>query len=692
MALGSSAQVFGVMAVTLLAACASQQKQAAPVVRDLEISGNEQIPSRKIENKILTSDTGWWPFARKRYFDPVTWQGDLERIERLYVANGFYQAEIVKDEVVPKPPDGVNLKVQVKEGSATHIGKLEIRGLDLLPAEERKAVLEDLPLAPGAVFREADWEAAKRRLVERLRNRGYAKVEVDARALVDVKTRQATLALNVDTGRHYQFGDIQVDTAPGARIAPVIVWEQVRLAIRDGRPYSDEAMEEAERRVFGLGVFGTAKVTAGEPDEATARIPIKVVVREAPFRTLRLGGGARFDQIRNEARLIGDWTNRDFLGGMRKLTLHAEAGWAFIPSAYSVIANNAAAAPRNGPIARARVEFEQPRFLGRPSLRERNSLEFSHTLEQAYIATSGRLMTGVVWQAHSTLSVFPAYRLEADYLQGPPVSGAATAPLVLGCQSTTDNCFIWLSYVDVLTIWDRRDNALEPHDGTYVSLSLHQGGVWLGGDFEYVRAMPDARIYRSFGDDDELTLAARVRVGELWTFSGNPDDSAVVTRFYAGGGVSMRGFADRRLSPLLLAPAPNGDPNVLITMPIGGNGVIDSSFEARYTISSSFRLAAFVDAAQVTRGRLGLGDVRDVLVAVGVGLRWLTPVGPIRLDIARRLPFGRLPTLFQVNMAGDIVEVPYAANDSCFGLGGSSVVTPVADTQCALHISIGEAF
>src|SRR5688572_1345857 len=102
---------------------------------------------------------------------------------------------------------------------------------------------------------------------------------------------------------------------PGARIAPVIVWEQVRLAIRDGSAYSDDALLEAERRVFALGVFATARVTAGEPDEATGRIAIKVIVRESAFRTLRLGGGARFDAIRNEVRLISEWTHRDFLGG-----------------------------------------------------------------------------------------------------------------------------------------------------------------------------------------------------------------------------------------------------------------------------------------------------------------------------------------------------------------------------------------
>ena len=100
-------------------------------------------------------------------------------------------------------------------------------------------------------------------------------------------------------------------------------------------------------------------------------------MREAPFRTLRLGGGARFDQIRNEVRLIGEWTNRNFLGGMRRLTARAEAGWAFIPNVYAAISDDWRRRARNGPIARLRLEFEQPRFLGRPSLRERSALEIS---------------------------------------------------------------------------------------------------------------------------------------------------------------------------------------------------------------------------------------------------------------------------------------------------------------------------
>jgi len=674
--------------------CAAQQKKDQPTVKDLKISGNREVSSREIKNRILTSKTGWWPFATKQLFDPVAWQADLKRIERLYVAKGFYQAEVLKDEVVPKPPDAVLLAVQVSEGPQTHIGKLDVIGIEGLPPADRDVAVRRLPISVGAVFVEHDWTAAKEKVAASLRDRGYAKVAVDAQALVDVKTHLAALTLLVRPGIRYTFGAIEVTTAPDARIAPFLVWEQARMAIPEGDHTSDGALEEAQRRIFSMGVFATVKVTPGDADDANARMPVRVDVREAPFRTLRLGGGGKIDEIRNEVRLLAEWTNRDFLGGIRKLTAHAEAGWAFLPNFYTATTGDAASGARNGPIADLSLQFEQPRFVGRPSLREQSKIEVQRTLELAYDAISTSLTNGVIWKPRSRLSIFPSYHLEADYLNGPPVSSAATAPLTLGCHTTSDHCFVWLSYLEEVVTWDRRDNALEPRNGVYASLSLQEGGGPLAGDFNYFRVLPDLRGYLSFGEDDVLTLSARLRVGELWPTSGNPEDSAVVTRFYGGGAVSMRGFNDRRLSPLLLVQAPGAAPGaaagVQITLPIGGDGMIDGSFEARYSLTPVLRLATFVDYGQVTTAQVHPSDAAHLLWAVGLGLRYLTPIGPVRLDLARRLPFGRPPPLYDATAPG--MPVGYSVDDSCFGLFGSHPDTLVTDNLCVLQISIGEAF
>ena len=500
------------------------------------------------------------------------------------------------------------------------------------------------------MFREEDWAATKRLLADRLRNRGYAKASVEGRALVDVKTQLANLTLTVAPGRRYAFGDIQVDTEPGARIPAYVVWEQVHLAIEAGRPFSDGRLEEAQRRLFGMGVFATIRVAPGEADEANGRIPVRVIVREGPFRTLRLGGGARADAIRNEARLVGDWSHRDFLGGMRKLTVHAELGWAFLPNVYAVATDDQSVGPRNGPIARLRFEFEQPRFFGRPSLRWRNSLEIDRTLEQAYNALSNRLMTGVVWQWLSTLSIFPAYRLEADYLDGAPINSAATAPLTLGCETTNDHCFVWLSYLDTLIQWDRRDHVFEPRKGTYLSLDVQGGGGPLGGDFDYVRVLPDARAYYSFGEREGADGVDPAALGRAVAVVGEP-------RRQRGGDALLRGRLD--LDARLLRPAP-------VAAAAGAAAARrsrrpgDGADRRQRHDRRQLRGALLADARRCawrpssTSGRSPAGasspaDIPHVLWAVGVGIRWITPIGPIRVDLARRLPFGDLPMLYAVD-------------------------------------------
>ncbi|HMC94287.1 MAG TPA: BamA/TamA family outer membrane protein, partial [Polyangia bacterium] len=316
-------------------------------------------------------------------------------------------------------------------------------------------------------------------------------------------------------------------------------------------------------------------------------------------------------------------------------------------------------------------------------------------LEQTYDDLGGQLANGVIWQPRATLSIYPSHHLQGDQLNGPPGAGVLTAPLTLGCHTGGSSCFVWLSYLEEVAIWDHRDDALEPHDGFYASLSLQEGGGPLFGDFNYFRVLPEARGYVSLGDDKQITFAARLKVGDLLPTSGNAQDSAVVTRFYGGGAQSMRGFNDRRLSPLLvsqLPPSPGNPKPPIVTLPIGGNGLIDGSFEVRYALTSNLILAAFFDVGQVSMGRIDPQAFAHLLMAVGFGLRYRTPVGPVRLDFARRLQVGRPPPLFAVDaMTGQIAQQSYKVDDSCFGLGGSggSVVT---DNLCVLHISIGEAF
>jgi translocation and assembly module TamA len=692
-------------------ACASKQTPTGPLVDQVKIAGTSAVSESAIKKKILTTETGWWPFATEHYFDPVEWQTDLRRIERLYESRGYYEAEVVRSEVKEVGKGKVEVTAQVDEKQPVRIGELRIAGLEGLTEQERATVLDELPAVKDGIFRESDWEGTKALVLGRLRNLGHARATLAAEALVDVESDRARLTLLARPGPRYHFSDIEVRVLPeGGGIDPRWVQEQVRLAIGYDRVYSDERIDEAQKRVFAMGVFSTVRVTPAEPDPATGRMPVQVEVREGPVHTLRLGGGVGFDQIRQEGRVISEWTDRNWLGGLRRLSLRALAGWAFLPSTLAVIRNDVLEGPINGPIYRAGADFEQPRFLERPSLRLKTTVESERTIEQTYNAIGGRASGGVSWEPHSTLTIFPAYNIQGYWLNGPKNAPVQSAPLALGC--TSDPCFVVLSYLEELITWDTRDSPLTPRRGHYLSLSLQQGGGPLAGDFDYLRILPEARGYLTTGPDEILTLAARLRLGTLITGSGRPEDSAVTTRLYSGGSMWMRGFAMRRLSPMLLVPTPGAGMNeeAKIALPIGGNGLIEGSLEARGRVSENLIIAAFTDFGVVTRNRLPLGDIPNLQWASGLGLRYLTPVGPLRIDLAFRLPFGKPPPLYHLDgheieylrvrdelgaLVGDGTkagsETGANINDNCFGIGGSKDVW-VRDGLCAFHISIGEAF
>ena len=586
--------------LALLVSCSSTpHRPDQPEVKSLRIEGTSQVSEGEIKDKILSEATSWLPFASKKYFDANAWLVDLRRIPRFYQAEGFYQARVIEDRVEPKPPDGVELIVRVQEGKPTRIARLDVEGIDALPPPQRQQVVDEIQLKVGDVLKEDAWEAVKGRIQAKLRELGYAEASVSGEIFVDVENTTADGRLKVDPGQRYRFGDLLVATGPRPRVPTPWIKDQASGAIKKGAWFSDSALAEAQSSLFKMGVFGGVKVTPGAPDRASGTLPAVIDVREAPFHSIRAGGGIGFDQIRNEIHLLSEYVDRDFLGGLRRLTLRGRVGWAFIPNLVSVIAKEDGAA--NGPIYKLLAQFEQPRFFDR-SLRLVTSIESEKGLEQAYSFIGGKAKAGVVWQPHSALTVYPSYNIEVEYLTAGQASLVSGSPeLFYGCSGVP--CTVVLSYLEQQIIWDQRDDRPEPRKGYYLAVSFQEGGGPLGGDFKYWRVDPDARFYVSFLEEERLTLSARVHFGSLFPAEGQI--SPIISRFYAGGAASMRGFNYKRLSPLYAgktndAPAHNGLINNLgapdgITVPIGGNGLYEGSFEIRYNITGNLVIAAFFD-------------------------------------------------------------------------------------------------
>ncbi|WNG50663.1 BamA/TamA family outer membrane protein [Archangium minus] len=719
--------------LVLAAGCATTsgaQQPEQPKVVGLDIKGTDQVSASDIKDKIVTSKTPWWepfnPFVGPNYFDPNTWQADLRRIVRFYQAQGFYEARIDSSNEQPKGKDGIALEVTVNEGLPTQVAAINVKGLEALSEEHRQKALAELPIVQGEVFREEEWEATKELVQQRLRELGYAEAEVGGEVRVDLATHSAQVDLQVQAGPRYRFGNIFVATDANPQVNPRRIIEQAQGAVNKGDWYSESALAEAQARVFRMGVFGAVKVNRGAPDREARTVPVVVDVREAPFRSVRLGGGVGLDAARQEVRLLGEWTHRNFFGGLRRLTVGGRVGYAFIPTITAAFDRIDTDGDGNGDtpnlstphglVFQLSTQFEQPRFLTR-DLRLQASLTGERGLEQAYNFIGGRARGGVVWQPHPNFSFSPTYNLELYRLQGQRgVGDQTTVPtLVLGCPAggEQETCNISVSYLEQTAEWDRRDDPIAPTRGYYAGLSLQEGGGPLQGDFTFLRVLPDVRGYITFGPKDSITLAARLRMGTLLTpvitnETGERirQESAVVNRFFAGGGGSMRGFNSRRLSPMSLSNPDAEQPSDQV-VPVGGNSLMETSVELRFKLFGGLSLAAFHDSGLVGAGPLNFGPRQDDVrresgrifgdyhyQAVGFGLRYQTIVGPVRLDLARRLNIGRpLPIFDPSGKATD----PIAGLGDCFGLGG----TEVADAReyagapegfCTFFLSIGEAF
>jgi translocation and assembly module TamA len=539
---------------------------------------------------------------------------------------------------------------------------VEVKGLDEAPEAARH--VPALPLREGEVFTVAEYDASKAAIAGALQSNGWAAAEVKQGAVVLPDAGTAEVTYEVTPGERYRFGPIFV--AGTGAVPKDLVRDQATAAIRPGEWWDESRLAVAQARVFDLGVFGGVRVTRGTPDPRGGTIPIVVAVREAPFRTVRAGPGLGFQATRWEAHGLVGWEHRNFLGELRRLSTDLRAGYAWVPTPWG--------SSKEGPIALLAAEFQQPAAFTRwvdASAR----VEIEKGLLPAYDFWAERLRLGLPLRLAPRWSILPSWNLEVYQLSDAIDLLAVTAPVDGG--PTLENCVgsvCLLSYLEQRLAWDGRDDPLNTRRGFYVSLAVQEGFHVGAYGYQYLRLLPEVRAFHPIGS---AVLAFRARFGALVPLSeqGAPP---IVARFSAGGPLSMRGYYTQRLGVLVRQ---RGE-----WVPVGGNGLADGSLELRFGISSSVGGVVFLDAGAVSDAKSDPTEYQTALdptrlqYAAGLGLRYHTPFGPLRLDVAARLPDN-----FQGPTNTWFPPVPYAyAEDGGLAQHREPIV--------AVHLALGEAF
>ncbi|MEJ0034798.1 MAG: BamA/TamA family outer membrane protein [Gammaproteobacteria bacterium] len=525
-------------------------------------------------------------------------RADVDRLETVLESRGFYRSRIaitIDDRPLNDPqlgdalsalPKGSDARVaiRVERGPLYHLRRIEIDG------ELPSAARDELKLAPGAPAIAAEVLAGAARMQTALADQGFAFAVVDPPvATEDAAAQVLDLRFRVDTGPSVRIGEIRFEGLQRVNES----FARARLDLRSGEPYRASQLEKARQDLLGLGVFGAVSVKTGTAADSSGAVPITFQVSERLAHVFSLSAGYSSDLGGNGG---ATWTHRDLFGNAEQLK-------------FSASVSNLGGTATTGLGYDTRVTYTTP-DIGRPD----QSLQLSAgALKQSLEAYEQTATT-----ATATLSRKLSSRWSVS-------AGVATAREQVLQESVTRNYTLLGIPLNVLFNSTDLPSPLEdPLHGMRASLSVAPTRSFGGQDATFVVSQLSVAKYLDLQAFDlakpgRSVLAVRALVGlaeGATTFSLPPDQ-----RFYAGGSGTVRGYRYQSVG----AQFADGNPT-------GGTAVTAASVEFRQRFGDNFGAAVFADAGQISSNLEPVpGDLR---VGVGGGVRYYTPIGPIRLDLA----------------------------------------------------------
>ncbi len=514
---------------------------------------------------------------------------DLDRFTTALHSYGYYKAGIVAtidgkpldtpgltdaiDHAPDKPPLPVDVRFDL--GPQFHLGQVVIDGT--VPPDARAK----LGLEPGQPALAAGVLAAQARLLAAIRDDGYPLATVD---MPPATLRPANNTLDVElianTGRRAVFGDIAITGLKNMHEDYV----RRRLLLHPGEQFSPAAIEKARQDLASIGVFSVVRIEPAKQLDAQGRLPLTIDLTERPLHAVDAGVGYSTDLGLNFN--LG-WHDRNLFGNAEQLNLTAMmqfGGDAVTKAGYQFGA-----------------QFIKPDFLRRDQALEIDLGAVDQSLK-AYDqnALTEKIAINRKLSEFWTASVGLAGEQEEITQEG---------------QKRHYN----LIGLPLSLKYDTSNNLLDPTKGIRATFSATPTEALGAGNTSFVILQVAASTYFDFNSNGRSVLALRGLIGEVpgqGTFALPPDQ-----RFYAGGSATVRGYRYQSVGPQF------ADGN-----PTGGTAVGAATVEFRQRILGNYGMAAFVDAGQVSSN--GVPFANSVRVGAGIGARYYTPIGPIRLDVA----------------------------------------------------------
>jgi outer membrane protein assembly factor BamA len=615
--------------------------------------------SRGLRNAMSHPQPRWQSFVipglvEPDWLDRYTLDRDAYRLEIWYANHGYFDARFLGWEITSNAPKTkrlrpVHVRGHIDEGVASRVRKLDIRGLESLLPPLRRLVAREVELHaatvgkhgrshPGDIFTLAAYKAGLGAIRAKLLDQSYAHATVEGDVLVDADAHAVDITYRVNPGPSARFGAV---TFTGlSKVPEDLIRDQVDVV--EGEAFNAHALETTRARLYGLQAFGLVNVVPDLSDPTSSVIPVRIELSEAKTRELR--AGPSFEAETGKIALYGeaDISDSNVFGRLWRMEQKAKVGAGVL-------------VPTIGDLKDVRPDDLKPAvdlegnvmlphlFGGDWGLTNTGLLEVG--FEPGYTFFSPAFTPSLVYSGFKHLTIGVGYRIryfQYHFDKGIDLKAIENSPLGLDVRES-----YFLSLLEQHVTYDGRNDPLSPSRGWYWSLALGEAG--LGGDFQFLRGVGEIRAYRSvvrlFGWDPEVVLAGRLGGGLIVPY-GTSDKAAVpyAERLYLGGSTTVRGWAANRLGPYFSDYTEDPDSGEgeyrarpeRVDYPAGGDLQLYGNFELRKGLPWGLTMATFVDVGRVwdRPGNFGFDELQW---SVGGGLRYATPIGPIRADIGYRL-------------------------------------------------------
>jgi outer membrane protein insertion porin family len=563
-------------------------------VKGLSFSGNERFSKQLLMEQISIRTHGFFQrnILRKNssIYDREILESDIKRLIGFYQNEGFLTVNILEPEVIfNEESKEVSIHIIIREGSPVLVKELiPLFQSEHIFKEEIEMVYRNaektFQLEAGRRFRDMELNQDEISLIETFSTFGYPYVIVDYELKLNQATNEVTVIWKINSGPACYFGDIEI--TGNEHVSTDFISKQI--SINPGDQFSRRSIDETQKKLFSIGLFRVVIVKT-ELDESVNNILLsKIELKEAPRWSTRFGVGyGKEDQFRifNQSRKIG------FLGGARRLELLLKHSYL---EPYNID-----------------VKFIEPIFFSYRTALEINPY-FRKENEPGYIASRKGIRTSLLHQISSYLKGTLAYIYESVSQDTINVSQPPK-------NIDNNESFYNKSGPVVGFTWDNSAPLFSPDRGYFFLISTKVNGITPDAAFPFVKILLDARRYSR---DLRVITAYRLKLGNINSY----DEMGFVPveeRYFSGGATSVRGWARHQLGPK--------DEN---NKPIGGNSLLEGSFELRFSLFYKFTAITFLDFGNVWENT-GVYRLNELRYAIGVGFGVDTPIGPVRLDIGR---------------------------------------------------------